>query len=81
MIKSIEFIPFSLLAHVCSRGPSHVFSFVKKAVNLKRAGNSTLLKWIVMYARQTLIMRLVCGRIKEEMLEIREELIRSHFYD
>lgn len=83
MIKSAEpYSLFSLLGlPVCSWGTSHVFSFVKKAVNLKGAGNSTLLKWIVMYAWQTLIMRLASGRIKEEMLEIREELIRSYFYD
>lgn len=39
MIKSAEFILVSLLARVCSTGPSHVFSFVKEPVNLKRAGN------------------------------------------
>lgn len=74
-------ILFSLLARVCSRGVSHVFSFEEKAVNFKGAGNSTLLKWIVMYAWQTLIIRLVEGCFKEETLEMREVLIRSHFYD
>lgn len=74
-------ILFSLWARVYSRGVSHVHSFEKKAVNFKGAGNSTLLKWIVMYAWQTLIMRLVEGCFKEETLKIREELIRSHFYD
>lgn len=77
--KVLSLILVSLLGRVCSSGTSHVFSFEKKAVSLKRTGNSTLLKWIVMYAWQALIMRLVSGCIKEEMLEIREELIRSHF--
>lgn len=58
MIKSVPYL-FPLLARVCSGGASHVFSFVTKAVNLKGAEKSTLLKWIVMYAWQTLIMRLV----------------------
>lgn len=75
--KVLSLILYSLLGCVCSGESSHVFSFV----NLKGAGNSTLLKWIVMYAWQTPIMRLARGCVKEEMLEIREELIRSHFYD
>lgn len=48
-------------------------------MSLKGAGESTLLKRVVMYAWQTLIMRLASGHIKEEMLEIRDGVIRSCF--
>lgn len=70
----------ALLARSCSRRVSHVFSFEKKAASFEGTGYSTLLKWIVMYAWQTLIMRLVSACFKEETLEMREELIRSHIF-
>lgn len=56
------------------------FHLRRKPRVLRGTGYFTLLKWIVMYAWQTLIMRLVSARFKEEMLEMREELIRSHIF-
>lgn len=69
----------ALLAGVCSAGASHVLPLERQPASFEGAGSGALLKWIVMYAWQTLIMRLAHGCFKEEMLEIREELIRSHF--
>lgn len=70
---------FVLLASVCSAGASHILPLERQPVSFEGAGSSALLKWIVMYIWQTLVMRLANGYFKKEMLEIRVELIRSHF--
>lgn len=62
---------FPLLAGVCSAGASHVLPFEREPASFEGAGSGALLKWIVMYAWQALIIRLARGCFKEEMLKIR----------